>query len=791
MAIDLQVLPAEIRDVNETSRSNQNTQPPHGAPQNGTSGKSDKLLGEFSKTNSPSGMPSFSVVNMLRVHELLCGHLFVNDWSWMGYKFTALARLALWRDSPAQLVNDEEIDAFLDDAMPDMPKIDMPIPSIEKLRGAFKRARRAAPGPDGLPVDAWLPCQRAMDNVFPLMQKMFDGSALIPGLNDSLFAFLPKGLADPGRSDLTDCIRAPGTTRPLSLKNQDINAIATAMNYHMKGVAESSTDPDQQGFIACRNYARHILTMDTEARAVPVPPCVRPLCRDAGPRCKAVEYLLKQKAPALHEPFGTGHVAHERADADATGPGGLTALHLACRDNSAEVVQRYRPAPTPSAHCRAAGRVSKRLPGMASLTGRLKVVEVRGPTGATTRFAVPEPWEAIGPLGAGAYASVAAFRAGRGERCAVKKVERVLGHPVVALRTLREVKLLQHLRHPNILGLHGLHVDGPDFTDTYLCLELMDSDLHKLIHGGPALPSCQAKSIMYQMMLGLLCLRTANVVHRDMKPGNVLVKANGIAKIADFGLARAIDAGEDDSVEEVLTEYVVTRYYRAPEIVLTATSYTYAVDMWSAGCILGEMLTSKTVFRGKDTLDQVRKIVGVIGSQPTEEMDWIPRASPSWKFVQECNSKSTSEAFQKVLHTLGLETDAADLLVQTLRFSPSRRIQVEDAVLHPYLESFSADTDPNVVAALDVPPMDWDFDGDLCFDAHGKPRPYDAGRFRRALLDCCGAGAPLAAGPRSAAAPATAAAAAGSAKLGISAAKDLESPGAAIVRDARRRWGGK
>jgi serine/threonine protein kinase len=374
---------------------------------------------------------------------------------------------------------------------------------------------------------------------------------------------------------------------------------------------------------------------------------------------------------------------------------------------------------------------------MAGPTERLKVVEVRGPAGIT-RFAAPELWEVIGPLGAGAYGSVVAFRVGRSERCAVKKVERVLGHPVTALRTLREVKLLQHFNHPNILSLRQLYVDGPDFTDTYLCLDLMDSDLHKLIREGPGLASCQAQSIMYQMLLGLLCLRTANVVHRDMKPGNVLIKANGVVKIADFGLARAIDAGEDDSVEEILTEYVVTRYYRAPEIVLTATNYTYAVDMWSAGCILGEMLTSKTVFRGKDTLDQVRKIVGVIGSQPDEEMDWIPKASPSWKFVQECNSKSTGEAFQKVLQTLGLETDAADLLVQTLRFNPSRRIQVEDAVLHPYLESCNADTDPDVVAALDVPPMDWGFDGDLCFDEQGKPRPYDARRFRRALLDCCG-----------------------------------------------------
>ena len=142
----------------------------------------------------------------------------------------------------AQDVADDEIDRFRSDAMPDMPKLDLPLPSIEQIRAAFRKARRAAPGPDGLPVDAWLPSQRAMDNARPLLQKKFDDSALMPGLNDSDFAFLPKSSADAGRSDMIDCVRAPASTKPPSLKNQDIKAIASAINHYLKGVAESSTD---------------------------------------------------------------------------------------------------------------------------------------------------------------------------------------------------------------------------------------------------------------------------------------------------------------------------------------------------------------------------------------------------------------------------------------------------------------------------------------------------------------------------------------------------------------------
>lgn len=375
---------------------------------------------------------------------------------------------------------------------------------------------------------------------------------------------------------------------------------------------------------------------------------------------------------------------------------------------------------------------------MADASAALKTVSVPGKATSST-FTVPGNWEPLQQLGSGAYAAVAAFRAPNGAEFAVKKIERVFDHPVLALRTLREVRLLAHFRHPNLLCLHDLFLDGQDFKDAYLCIERMDGDLHLLIHGGKQMLSDhQIQCVLYQVMRGLLCLRCAHVIHRDLKPGNVLVKAGGEVKIADLGLARGIDCDEDSHDASLLTEYVVTRFYRAPEVVLTASSYTFAVDMWSTGCILGEMLTRRPVFEGKDSLDQVKKIISILGCQSHQEMDWIPPSSHAWKFVQMCikNAPPTGEGLQRLVRQPGISAVAVDLLERLLRFDPSKRISVEDALDHSYFEAFVPAEDEEVAAAKAVPQMDWSFDRDLCFHREtGAPRPFDAASFRQAFLD--------------------------------------------------------
>lgn len=160
-----------------------------------------------------------------------------------------------------------------------------------------------------------------------------------------------------------------------------------------------------------------------------------------------------------------------------------------------------------------------------------------------------------------------------------------------------------------------------DFNEVYLIQELMEADLHQIIRSQQPLTEAHFQYFMYQILRGLKYIHSANVLHRDLKPGisktlthpgNLLVNADCELKICDFGLARGLMSDTEDA--GFMTEYVATRWYRAPEIMLSFRSYTkastcfflvvsnsrVAVDMWSVGCIFGELLSSKPLFKGRD-----------------------------------------------------------------------------------------------------------------------------------------------------------------------------------------------
>ena len=114
-------------------------------------------------------------------------------------------------------------------------------------------------------------------------------------------------------------------------------------------------------------------------------------------------------------------------------------------------------------------------------------------------------------------------------------------------------------------------------------------------------------------------MHTGNVIHRDIKPSNILLNSECLVKLADFGLARSIDS--DNNSNNILTEYIATRWYRAPEILLGSTRYSKAVDMWSVGCILGELLGGKPMFPGTSTLNQLDRICELTGMPTQEDID--------------------------------------------------------------------------------------------------------------------------------------------------------------------------
>lgn len=140
-------------------------------------------------------------------------------------------------------------------------------------------------------------------------------------------------------------------------------------------------------------------------------------------------------------------------------------------------------------------------------------------------------------------------------------------------------------------------VDFTHFSEVYIVQELMETDLHRVIQT-QKLSDDHCQYFVYQILRALKMLHSANVLHRDLKPSNLLVNSNCDLKVCDFGLARTVAHQEDNS--GFMTEYVATRWYRAPEIMLTFKQYTKAIDVWSVGCILAEMISGRPLFPGSD-----------------------------------------------------------------------------------------------------------------------------------------------------------------------------------------------
>ncbi|CAF4160814.1 unnamed protein product [Rotaria socialis] len=232
-------------------------------------------------------------------------------------------------------------------------------------------------------------------------------------------------------------------------------------------------------------------------------------------------------------------------------------------------------------------------------------------------------------IGEGAYGMVVSgYDSQTCQRVAIKKLS-PFEHQCFCQRTLREIKILARLKHENVINIQDIIRSNvfDQMKDIYLVQQLMECDMYKLIKH-QKLSSEHVCYFLYQILRGLKYIHSANVLHRDLKPSNLLLNTNCDLKICDFGLARIADPSCDHS--GVLTEYVATRWYRAPEIMLNARGYNKPIDLWSVGCILGEMLNGKPLF--------------------------------------------------------------PDLLDHLLTFNPNKRIDVSEALAHPYLKQYY---DPN------------------------------------------------------------------------------------------------
>lgn len=305
---------------------------------------------------------------------------------------------------------------------------------------------------------------------------------------------------------------------------------------------------------------------------------------------------------------------------------------------------------------------------------------------SNTRFDIPNYYEYVKTIGSGAYGVViSAKNANTGENQAIKNIQRAFDDLTDAKRIVREIKLMRHLNHKCVLGVDDIlePVSLASFEDVYIVSGLMATDLHRVIYSRHALSDEHVAFFMYQMLCAMKYVHSANVIHRDLKPSNILVNANCELKICDFGLARGIFPEE----ELELTEYVVTRWYRAPEIMLGCMKYTREVDVWSMGCIFAEMLSRKPLFPGQDYIDQLHLIMNALGAPNDQELYFLTNARARKFMNAEFQKRGTNPL--KPLSQMFSETapDALDLLERMLVIDPNKRITIDEALAHPYLAS--------------------------------------------------------------------------------------------------------
>lgn len=292
-------------------------------------------------------------------------------------------------------------------------------------------------------------------------------------------------------------------------------------------------------------------------------------------------------------------------------------------------------------------------------------------------------------IGQGAYGVVvAATDTVTGEQVAVKRIMRVLDSPGMATRILRELKFLRFLhRHENVVSVRDVLLPGERdrFNDVFVVFERMPTDLGRLLRSRTRLTEQHHLFMMFQLLRGLHFLHSARVFHRDLNPNNVLVNADCVIRICDFGLARAEFQRGDDSV--FWTDYVATRWYRAPELILAhCAKYSTAIDMWSAGCIFAEMLGGgKPLFPGQNAREQFGLIVNVTGRPAPHTLAKI----------------KMPDAYARSLHALPAvprtplnvlypeaSAGAIDLLSRMLTFDPDERITAEQALQLPYFAEY-------------------------------------------------------------------------------------------------------
>lgn len=287
-------------------------------------------------------------------------------------------------------------------------------------------------------------------------------------------------------------------------------------------------------------------------------------------------------------------------------------------------------------------------------------------------------YQQLEKLGEGTYATVHKGRnRTTGEIVALKEifVDADEGTPSTAIR---EISLMKELKHENIVGLWDvIHTENK----LMLVFEYMDKDLKKYMDSqgnGGALNPNVAKSFMYQLLKGIAFCHDNRVLHRDLKPQNLLINKQGQLKLADFGLARAFGIPVNTFSNEV-----VTLWYRAPDVLLGSRTYSTSIDIWSAGCIMAEMYTGRPLFPGNNNDDQLLKIFRLMGT-PNERTWPGVTQYPEYRTNYPVYDVQDLSQIIPQMDLLGI-----DLLSKMLQLQPNMRISASNALKHAWFTDVS------------------------------------------------------------------------------------------------------
>lgn len=300
-----------------------------------------------------------------------------------------------------------------------------------------------------------------------------------------------------------------------------------------------------------------------------------------------------------------------------------------------------------------------------------------------------EEFECLNKIEEGAYGVV--YRAKdkkSGEVVALKRLKMEKEKEGFPITSLREVDTLLKAQHPNIVTVREIVV-GSNMDKIYMVMDYVEHDLRSLMQYSMKKPflMSEVKCLMRQILSGVAHLHDNWIIHRDLKTSNLLLSHKGVLKIADFGLAR-----EYGSPLKKYTSVVVTLWYRSPELLLGTELYSTAIDIWSVGCIFGELMLQKALFQGRNEKDQLDKIFKDLGT-PTDAI-W-----PGWRELPLAkNLKFPSFPYNTLRSRFGtyLSDNGLNLLNSFLTYDPGRRMAADDALRHEFFDEKPFPLDPSM-----------------------------------------------------------------------------------------------